>query len=244
VPEPGDEQRVAGLARRPHDLRPAAFLFVVPQARVARGDPAVRADREDVGEHAARPALDAVQHRPPVPLPGDAVTIGHVDAKRQHGPVRERPGPGARAIGRAGAGARPRAGPGARLRVGAGGGRGEAEWGEEGGGRDEHRGRRPAGGPREPAVEKTGERGVALPHVVVGDAAAAREEVEHELLGFEAHVAVERLEPQQALQRRLLEAVRHRQPPVFVVGECLGQPLVLGERVDETDGVFHGQLGA
>ncbi len=85
---------------------------------------------------------------------------------------------------------------------------------------------------------------VAQPQVVVGDTAAAGEEVEGELPGRLACVDREVLEPFEAGAGRPLGGLHDGAALLLVRGERLGDRRPLGEAGGEREGVLDGELGA
>ena len=115
--------------------------------------------------------------------------------------------------------------------------------------RQEHRRDRPAAvralhGPGEVLVDARDEPGIAHAQVVVGDAAAARQQVEREHAGLLADVARDALEPLEARLRGALRALHDRPALVLVGGERGPDVAAVAERPREGDRVLHRELRA
>lgn len=108
--------------------------------------------------------------------------------------------------------------------------------------RSEHR--RGAGGAAELLLDGGGEAGVAQPQVVVGDAAAAGQQVEGELAGRLVDVRTQLLEPAQARCGGALGGGDDGPPLGLVRGEGCGQVRLLLDTGGERQGVLDGELGA
>ncbi|MBB5814459.1 hypothetical protein HNR72_005487 [Streptomyces collinus] len=108
--------------------------------------------------------------------------------------------------------------------------------------RGEHRGR--AGRAAELALDRLREAGVAQPQVVVGDAAAAGEQVEGELAGRLVQVQGDVLEPLQAGPGGALGGGDDGSPLRLVGGQGLGQRVPLLQTGGQGERVLDGELGA
>ncbi len=108
--------------------------------------------------------------------------------------------------------------------------------------RGEHRGR--AGRAAELALHRLREARIAQSQVVVGDAAAAGQQVEGELPGRLVQVQAEVLEPLQTGAGRALRGGDHRPPLRLVRGEGLLQRVPLLQAGGQGQGVLDGELGA
>ncbi|EPJ37289.1 hypothetical protein STAFG_5643 [Streptomyces afghaniensis 772] len=108
--------------------------------------------------------------------------------------------------------------------------------------RGEHRGR--AGRAAELPLHRLREARVAQPQVVMGDAAAAGEQVEGELPGWLVQVQGEVLEPLQAGPGRALRGGDDGPPFRLVRGQGLVQGVVFLQAGGEGQGILDGELGA
>ncbi len=108
--------------------------------------------------------------------------------------------------------------------------------------RGEHRGR--AGRAAEAALHRLGEPGVTQPQVVVGDPAAAGEQVERELARRLTQIQGQVLEPLQAGAGRALGGGDDGPPLRLVRVQGVGEGGPLAQAGGEGEGVLHGELGA
>lgn len=104
--------------------------------------------------------------------------------------------------------------------------------------------RRCGGRAAEVALDGVGERGVPQPQIVVGDPAAAGEQIEGELPGRLVEVAAEVLEPAQTGGGSALRGLDDRAALLLVRGERLFEARLLLDAGGECESVLDGEFGA